>query len=497
MKKYCLLFFCFLSLCFLTPLQIHAVSTSKETFPYEIQSIIHKNNTIIIDGWGLLNAIHHHNSVNTHYYELILKSESETRTYRSEPHYSSQTEMMKLKDVRRCEDNEYFKNASICYYDYNYTGFHFEIPFSDLKQEETYQATLKISSNVKNIYEITYVFFPSLSPIKKIIGNLEYKVTSNLFDTKLRVIAEAVFERTEPGKNGNIRQSSNICNYTYGYNRFFKPGTVFTQIFDKKATENTTFYKVRTSSSTTCLKGRNVSVEGDNYDSWIASNFVDFAGETLQVSVKDVNQPPTINIKNHPQISSIETSSFNFKDYIEAIDPEEGNITEKTYILNPTDISKEGSYELYLEVKDAYGKKANETLVVTVIKGNVAPVIFADHKTIYQYENFDYLENVRAIDEEDGDLSNRIAYDGFVNTSILGKYNVNYKVMDNQGEMTQKSISITVIRNPKEKIRYISKKENKLFYREDIPINWRLKINYLKEQLNTPKIFSKRHLIIN
>ncbi|HFJ9451320.1 TPA: M4 family metallopeptidase [Bacillus tropicus] len=48
-------------------------------------------------------------------------------------------------------------------------------------------------------------------------------------------------------------------------------------------------------------------------------------------------------------------------------------------------------------------------------------------------DKFDPMSNIKAIDKEDGDLTNRVEHKGDVNTSKPGKYIVDYSVVDSQG----------------------------------------------------------------
>ena len=43
------------------------------------------------------------------------------------------------------------------------------------------------------------------------------------------------------------------------------------------------------------------------------------------------------------------------------------------------------------------------------------------------------MSNIKAIDKEDGDLTNRVEHKGDVDTSKPGKYIVDYSVVDSQG----------------------------------------------------------------
>ena len=79
---------------------------------------------------------------------------------------------------------------------------------------------------------------------------------------------------------------------------------------------------------------------------------------------------------------------------------------------------------------------------------NSAPVIKATDKTITVGDTFDPIADVTAEDAEDGNLTTKIVVEkNDVKTDVAGKYEVTYKVTDNQGATCRKTIIVTV--NPK------------------------------------------------
>lgn len=492
MKKTILLFFLFFSS---FPIHtVHAASTNKRIFPFDITSVNMNEKEIIIQGWGMAVEKHHYDSTNSHYYSLVLKSNKKQIIYKSKPKYNSQTKTMQVLNTRKCGTKEYGKSGSVCYYNYDYVGFEFRIPLSDLNVDETYETKLFVHSNILNFQLGTDLFYPILTPLRVLNENIEYKVTSNLYDTKINIADSEIFDRISPYKNSKIRKSNSLCSAKYGYNRYFEKGSKYTHVYDRYKNESTVFYKVKTNKSSICKADHNMIYEGKDYDSWIASNWVDYSGEQLKIQVKDINEAPIIRILNNPTISLDDINGFNFKKYVEAVDKEDGIITNKIIITNKVDLKRVGIHFLELEVQDKYGKKAKETLIVNVIEGNTPPTIYANDVTIYQYSSFDYLKNIQAIDKEDGDVSNTITYTGNVNTKKIGTYTITYYAYDSKNKISSKTIQVQVIKNPKEKIRYISNQINRIFYKVSIPINWRDDIEYLKDQIQNPKIFIKRKI---
>lgn len=482
----------FLFLSFLFPNSIQAASTNKKVFPYEITSIVMNQKEIIIQGWGMGVEKHHYDSTKTHYYTLELASENHSLIYKSKPIYNSQTDMMKVLNTRKCNKKEYYQSGNVCYYNYDYVGFEFKIPLSDLKIDEAYETKLVLHSNVLNFTLSADVFYPIEFPIVVMNDTIEYKIQSNLYDTQLIVAENAVFDRISPSKDSKIRKSNTYCSNTYGYSRYFEKGSIYKYVYDKQRKGSTTFYKVKSSKNDVCKLKRNLIKEGNDYESWIASNWVDYSGDALVIEVTDKNEAPVIQIISHPSISIDHINEFDFKKYIQVNDKEDGDITNKTIITNTVNLSVLGTHSLKLEVEDKHGKKAYETLNVEVIDTNTPPIIDANDKTIYQYEVFDYLKDVYAYDLEDKDITNKIYYEGSINTSVLGKQSITYYVTDSKNKTAIKTITIEVVKNPNEKIRYISNQINKIFYKEDIPLNWKENIQFLIDQIENPRTILKK-----
>lgn len=90
----------------------------------------------------------------------------------------------------------------------------------------------------------------------------------------------------------------------------------------------------------------------------------------------------------------------------------------------------------------------NATWVMNMVPINEAPVIHATDKTITVGDTFDPMAGVTATDAEDGNLTTKIEVKkNDVDTTKAGKYEVTYKVTDNQGATCTKTIAVTV--NPK------------------------------------------------
>lgn len=468
------------------PMRVVALESSdKERVPYEIQNMYLEGSSLIIEGWGMLSGVQHFRNSSTHQYQLQLSSTTgEIFLIDGQIMPNDQTEVMKLLNVRKCGEGEYSQDASICYYDYKNVGFRFVIPLEYLKTNESYQVSLIIHGLSANVSNATKLFYPSRIPVVMDQNGIEYKIVSDLYDTSLKVVYQSVFERPVPANKDSYRYVNKVCSPTYGYAVFYQSGTIFDYVYDRYQSNGTTYYKVYTQNVDECYDGRNVSKEGNEYEAWIAGNFVDYIGEPLRIEVTQKNEPPLITILSNPTIFVGE--SIEVLDYAVAYDIEDGDLTEFIQVIDGVVGEEVGNYPITFYVEDSLGAYDIKTMVVTVKEpDNTPPNLDAYDQVIYQYEEFDYYAGVSAFDEEDGWLTDVIGYDGYVDTETLGVYYVTYYVADSKGLIDEKTISVKVIRNPREKIRYIDTELP--FYQEPIPRNWQRRVNFLFDQLKHPQ----------
>ena len=154
------------------------------------------------------------------------------------------------------------------------------------------------------------------------------------------------------------------------------------------------------------------------------------------------NQKPTINA-NDKVLE--EQDNYDPKQGVEAVDPEDGNITNKIEVVeNTVNTNKPGTYKVTYKVVDSANQEVTKTITVTV-KENKAPTITASGKTIYTNEEFNPKQGVTANDPEDGDLTNKITIkENNVKVEKPGTYKVIYEVSDSKNKTTTKEIKVTV-----------------------------------------------------
>ena len=139
--------------------------------------------------------------------------------------------------------------------------------------------------------------------------------------------------------------------------------------------------------------------------------------------------------------------SFDVLAGVTAIDQEDGDLTAKITTTGTVDSAKVGEYQVTYSVTDSQKNHSEKVRTITVVDPNAnTKPIFSGLKdqTIEVGTNFDKLAGVTANDQEDGDLTAKIAVTGDVDTLKAGANVLTYTVSDSKGEKTTQTITITV-----------------------------------------------------
>ena len=144
--------------------------------------------------------------------------------------------------------------------------------------------------------------------------------------------------------------------------------------------------------------------------------------------------------------------------YVRSYDKVGGNVNLKIYTNNQLPIieTENVNNKLYLKVQiqnegsvkygyvDSTHSWVKYTLDYVNVKGN-KPVIEANDKYVYTGKTFDPMLDVTGTDIEDGNITKNIkVVSNTVNTSKEGVYEVSYSLLDSDGNLTTKTIKVTV-----------------------------------------------------
>lgn len=133
---------------------------------------------------------------------------------------------------------------------------------------------------------------------------------------------------------------------------------------------------------------------------------------------------------------------------VSAHDREDADLTDKiTVIHDSTNPLKQGLYKVTYKVTDRWGKSAEKTVNV-IVEPNEAPEIFAHDKYFSVQDTItdqDLLKNVTAIDDRDGDISDKVEIiHSEVKEGVVGTYKVTYRVSDQFGKTTEKTVNVHI-----------------------------------------------------
>lgn len=186
----------------------------------------------------------------------------------------------------------------------------------------------------------------------------------------------------------------------------------------------------------------NTAVEGDykvTYSVTDKNNMT--TTKTVTITVKKDHSAPTLNVYDRTvKLNSV----FDYMEGVTAFDDNGTNITSKVTYQGIVYTAKEGVYNLIYSVTDDNGLKTDKVVKITVEKDHTAPTLEVSDRTINVNSVFDYMEGVKATDEDGTDITKDVMYSGNVNTGLEGNYPVVYSITDKNGMTTRKTVTITV-----------------------------------------------------
>lgn len=187
---------------------------------------------------------------------------------------------------------------------------------------------------------------------------------------------------------------------------------------------------------------------------------------TRTVKVRDSKKPSLTLTKGSPykvQYGSI----FKEPGFI-AKDNYDGNITTKVEVTGEVNTNKLGDYKLSYTVKDSSGNSTTKNRIVKVVDETAPTLKLNGQETIIIDRNSNYIDaGCTAIDNYDGDITNKIMQSGKVNTHSLGTYKITCSVSDSFGNYSSiyRIVQVGTQREIDEENHVkISIKEQKLWY---------------------------------
>ena len=172
-----------------------------------------------------------------------------------------------------------------------------------------------------------------------------------------------------------------------------------------------------------------------------------------EVANQEISKPIITIMNNGQEVDKIVVTKgdeLDLSKYISAVDYLGGTINPE--IIGSYDVNKAGTYELTVRATDRFNNVSEKSLTLVVEKKvinapsmNAAPVIIANDVELVVGDKFNELDNVKVIDEEDGEiLVDKVVVESDVDTTKVGNYKVIYSVTDSNGATTTKTINVKV-----------------------------------------------------
>lgn len=145
-------------------------------------------------------------------------------------------------------------------------------------------------------------------------------------------------------------------------------------------------------------------------------------------------------------VEIVKGSKFDALEGVTAVDEVDGDLTASIVVTGEVDTSKDGINTLTYKVENKAGKKAEKTRKVTVYTPNAAPKITGVENQVLAVGEAFVEGTVKAIDAEDGDITNKIVKSGTVNVNKEGKYQIVYTVKDSKGLSASAVSNVLVVK---------------------------------------------------
>lgn len=197
-----------------------------------------------------------------------------------------------------------------------------------------------------------------------------------------------------------------------------------------------------------------------NIDTNIIGNYyVDYSlkigGKTLHVrrNVKVIDDiPPVIKLKGD-QITEISINSEYKEPGFTAIDEYDGDVTDKVEIIGEVNTENYGEYVITYKVHDNSNNINQVNRIVKVIDEEPPTIQCQNNYSVFRSGN---IIGCKAIDNFDGDITNKIKIIGNYDVDTKGIYKVTYTVSDEAGNETVKEHKLVTYNEKEEPKAYIT-----------------------------------------
>jgi hypothetical protein len=182
----------------------------------------------------------------------------------------------------------------------------------------------------------------------------------------------------------------------------------------------------------------------------------DEATRTVVVTSPPLQPPekPVIILNGDPHIT-IEQGDPYTEANATALDKEDGDITNKIVTAGTVDTKVPDTYIISYNVTDSDDNKADEVTRTVVVESPDLPppeepvISLLGNQFITIKEEDSYADpGATALDKEDGDITNKIATTGMVDTKVPDTYIIHYNVSDSDGNKADEVTRTVVVESP-------------------------------------------------
>ncbi len=157
---------------------------------------------------------------------------------------------------------------------------------------------------------------------------------------------------------------------------------------------------------------------------------------------------PVISLTVNPSYSVASADDYRDPGY-SAYDNVDGDLTDQVTVAEENGV-------LTYSVSDSSGNSSSVKRKIKFSQEKPTKITLVSGPYVTVYTGTDYNDAYKAVDVNDGDITENVEVEGEVDTSTPGLYELNYRVTDNDGIVTTARRYVKVVDRPGEKIIYLT-----------------------------------------
>lgn len=190
-----------------------------------------------------------------------------------------------------------------------------------------------------------------------------------------------------------------------------------------------------------------INTEGDYTVTYSASYVFLHSGKTREVTVADT-AAPVITLTVDPAQTTEQESDFSDPGF-SAYDMKDGDLTDQVSV-------EEENGVITYSVSDSSGNTSVVQRKIKYSESSPTKITLVGGPAVVVYTGTDYTDSYKAVDVNDGDITDQVEVSGSVDTSTPGDYELSYSVTDNDGVTTTARRRVSVVDSPGAKTIYLT-----------------------------------------